>query len=311
MATSKKASLTSAVTRLNRALKAWKPPGNIQWTIIEEAQVVEGLPRKVRGAVISLMTKQVTRTFDERLERDRSLKLAIDVEAGHDSRGLARRLKAVAEGIWEDQVHPSSIASGQGFVMLGWEVKESTTPRIVPRVRSDVAPIGYDPEAPGIRFRSVPGWPYYDVSRCGVVRSYRDNASRTIAQTARRILQPQEATDCDGPTVTLSRGVSGTENYRKITYTLSDLVKRAWSARGPSESGPRVTCFDEDEAERAARLERHVEVLRASKKLSRKGGEVGQTQYRSRKRLVRPQPVASTPDLGVHHRDPWIDDDCY
>jgi hypothetical protein len=47
-----------------------------------------------------------------------------------------------------------------------------------------------NPDPPGVTWRAIPGWPAYEVSRRGMVRSYHELPHKGIADTPQRLLRP-------------------------------------------------------------------------------------------------------------------------
>jgi hypothetical protein len=112
-----------------------------------------------------------------------------------------------------------------------------------PNIRPSRGPVAAPRHAPldpslvpaGTVFRRVPGWPSYDVSPSGIVRSYI-REDRTLAAEPQRVLKASW-NRTGRRRVTLYDGRFGTPEHRYHSFPVDALVELAWGApRPPAES---------------------------------------------------------------------------
>src|SRR5262249_45200747 len=95
----------------------------------------------------------------------------------------------------------------------------------------EVPPIP-DPDPPGVAWREVPEWPAYEISRCGLVRSYHVHRG-ALAEEPQRLLRPLWDALSQRAFVALCDGAG-----RHEQIPIERLVRWAWGGRLAPALGP-------------------------------------------------------------------------
>jgi hypothetical protein len=218
----------TSVTELQELLREWKPPGRIKASCDEMGWRPGSGAGKACSARVEIRLRETTKDSDASVDRSWSLRFRVRVDPGFEPGGLVEQLEAVAEALGLGLPRAAKVAEDIGFEVVSKKKIITTTPRSVPAPWSDHIPLPYDPLAPGTLFRPIPGWPNYDISPHGLVRSYYDLENRTIAKVPQRILKPKWRKASSSWQVCLFDGKFGTDSHRRQDFSLEELIAMTW-----------------------------------------------------------------------------------